>query len=112
MNALSALQSTRHTWASLALQAGRSIRWVADPLGHADPAMTLRVYAHLIPNDEPDLSFLDFESANRGSERLYPAPGEPESLPNDDAPAASDRGVSENLARPARLERAPFRSAT
>ena len=46
------------------------MRWVADQLGHADPALTLRVYAHVIPNDEQDLSFLDFD----GSGRLYPAP--------------------------------------
>ena len=50
----------------------RSIRWVADPeLGHSDPALTLRVYAHVLPEEEIDLSFADFG----GSERLYPAPG-------------------------------------
>jgi len=64
------LHCARHTYASLALASGKSVRWVADQLGHADPALTLRVYAHVIPNDEQDLSFLDFD----GSERLYPAP--------------------------------------
>jgi hypothetical protein len=28
--------------------------WVADPLGHADPALTLRVYAHAIQDEESD----------------------------------------------------------
>jgi len=57
--------------ATLALQAGKSVRWVADQLGHAHPALTLRVYAHAMPGEQSDLSFADFG----GSERLYTAPG-------------------------------------
>ena len=30
------LHSTRHSWATWALQAGKNIRWVADQLRHAD----------------------------------------------------------------------------
>ena len=45
------------------------MRWVADPLGHADPAFTLRVYAHAMRDEESDLSFAEFG----GSKRLYPA---------------------------------------
>ena len=58
------LHSARHTWATHALQAGKSIRWVADQLGHADPALTLRVYAHAIREDESDVSFADFDAPN------------------------------------------------
>ena len=47
------------------------MRWVADPLGHADPAFTLRVYAHAMRDEESDLSFAEFG----GSKRLYPALG-------------------------------------
>jgi len=54
------LHCTRHTWASFALEAGRNVRWVADVLGPADPALTLRVYAHAMPAEEADLSFADF----------------------------------------------------
>ncbi len=54
-----------HTWATLALRAGKSVRWVADVLGHADPALTLRVYAHALREEENDLSFLDFNGAER-----------------------------------------------
>ena len=54
------LHAARHSWASLALSAGRSVKWVADQLGHADPALTLRVYAHLMPSEERDLSFASF----------------------------------------------------
>lgn len=39
------------------LAAGRSVRWVADQLGHADPGLTLRVYAHALPTEEHDLAF-------------------------------------------------------
>lgn len=42
----------RHFHASLLIADGRSVRSVADRLGHADPAETLRTYAHLWPDDE------------------------------------------------------------
>ena len=45
------------------------MRWVADPLGHADPAFTLRVYAHAMRDEESDLSFAEFG----GSKRIYRA---------------------------------------
>ncbi len=57
--------STRHTYATLAIESGRSIRWVAEQLGHADPAMTLRAYAHVLPRQEEDLSFADFGTPKR-----------------------------------------------
>ena len=28
------------------MESGSGVRWAADPLGHADPALTLRAYAH------------------------------------------------------------------
>ena len=34
------------------LDAGESIRALADYLGHADPGFTLRVYTHLMPASE------------------------------------------------------------
>ncbi len=46
------------------------MKWVADQLGHADPALTLRVYAHAMKSEEKDLSFLDFG----GPGRPYTAP--------------------------------------
>ncbi len=64
------LHCARHTWATRALQAGKNIRWVADQLGHADPSLTLRVYAHAMPSDETDLSFADFAPASSVSKRL------------------------------------------
>ncbi len=43
------LHDLRHGVASHMLQAGFSVRVVADVLGHADPAVTLRVYSHSLP---------------------------------------------------------------
>ncbi|MFF0229055.1 hypothetical protein [Micromonospora sp. NPDC005254] len=38
----------RHTYASVLLDAGESIK----ALGHADPGFTLRTYTHLLPSSE------------------------------------------------------------
>ncbi len=65
------LHAARHTWASMALESGKNIRWVADQLGHADPALTLRVYSHVMKSEERDLSFAEF-----GPKRPYTAPTE------------------------------------
>jgi hypothetical protein len=78
------LHCTRHTWATFALEAGRSVRWVADVLGHADPAFTLRVYAHAMRTEEGDLSFADFgrtEPVAEGPGRPYTTPAEGAALP-------------------------------
>ncbi|MER7331129.1 MULTISPECIES: tyrosine-type recombinase/integrase [unclassified Micromonospora] len=42
----------RHTYASVLLDAGESIKALAAYLGHADPGFTLRTYTHLLPNSE------------------------------------------------------------
>ena len=59
------LHSARHSWATWALQAGKNIKWVADQLGHADPSTTLKHYAHAMPEDDTDLSFLDLDVTKR-----------------------------------------------
>jgi integrase len=41
----------RHTHASTLLARGRSIKAVSERLGHSNPELTLRVYAHLMPGD-------------------------------------------------------------
>ncbi|MEV5942670.1 site-specific integrase [Streptomyces sp. NPDC051994] len=43
------MHALRHFYASLLLDAGESIKAVSQYLGHSDPALTLRVYAHLMP---------------------------------------------------------------
>jgi integrase len=43
------LHQLRHFYPSVMLSAGVSIKELAEYLGHADPAFTLRVYAHMMP---------------------------------------------------------------
>jgi integrase len=42
----------RHTYASVLLHAGESIKALSLYLGHSDPGFTLRVYTHLMPTSE------------------------------------------------------------
>jgi len=44
------MHALRHFYASVLLEAGENIKAISEYLGHADPAMTLRVYAHLMPS--------------------------------------------------------------
>lgn len=46
------IHSLRHLYASTLLDAGESIKALAEFLGHSDPAFTLRRYAHLMPSSE------------------------------------------------------------
>ncbi len=98
------LHDAPHTFATLAVSAGRSIRWVADQLGHANPELTLRVYAHAMPVEESDLAFADFGAANSGAKRLDPAPTSDDDSQKDNAPCATDRGHSRNLERETGIE--------
>jgi len=82
------LHDARHTFASMALAAGRSLRWVADQLGHANPELTLRAYAHALPAEAGDLSFADFE----GTGRPYTAPAPSVANGNENAPGVTGRG--------------------
>jgi integrase len=54
------LHCARHTVATLHLEAGLSVRWVAEQLGHADPAITLRTYAHALRGVERNLGHVDW----------------------------------------------------
>jgi integrase len=68
------LHSLRHTFATLSLEAGKSVKWVAAQLGHRDAAMTLNIYTHALPDEEDDLSYLPESGAvtkrhQRGTEQ-------------------------------------------
>jgi len=65
----------RHTFASLLLAAGEPITYVSRQLGHHDASITLRVYAHWLPDT----------SARKGVDRLddtqaSATPAQPEAL--------------------------------
>lgn len=49
------IHDLRHTYASLAVQAGANVKMLQQALGHADPGFTLRVYADLFEDDYADL---------------------------------------------------------
>jgi hypothetical protein len=49
----------------MALAAGKSVRWVADQLGHSSPVLTLKTYAHAMPEEEVDLGFASFGDSPR-----------------------------------------------
>jgi hypothetical protein len=85
------LHSARHTWPTLALRAGKNIRWVADQLGHADLALTIRVYAHAMWEDEADLSFSEFG-----------VPGRPYAALGSEDEIAGAANLAISMARPAR----------
>jgi integrase len=46
------LHDLRHTHATILLRESRPVREVSERLGHASPAITLRVYAHVLPGDQ------------------------------------------------------------
>jgi integrase len=50
------LHSLRHTHASLLLSNGMPLPAVSARLGHCDPAVTLRIYAHALPPDDKRLA--------------------------------------------------------
>lgn len=49
----------RHTCASLLFAAGKNVKQVQEWLGHADPALTLRTYVHLLDEGLGDADFMD-----------------------------------------------------
>jgi len=50
------LHDLRHTHATLLLRAGVPVHVVASRLGHADPAITLRVYAHVLGDQAAEVA--------------------------------------------------------
>lgn len=50
------LHDLRHLHATLLLKAGVPVHVVANRLGHADPAITLRVYAHVLSDQASEVA--------------------------------------------------------
>lgn len=48
------LHDVRHSYATAALAAGVPVKVLSSRLGHADVAVTLRTYAHVMPGDDED----------------------------------------------------------
>lgn len=60
------LHDLRHTWASLALQAGVGVKVVSEMLGHASVTITYDTYSHVIPGMAED-------ATSRVAALLFPA---------------------------------------
>ncbi|MFF5537334.1 tyrosine-type recombinase/integrase [Streptomyces cinerochromogenes] len=62
------MHALRHFYASALLDAGENVKAVSEYMGHADPALTLRVYAHLMPDSR--------ERARRAIDTVFQRPSE------------------------------------
>jgi hypothetical protein len=60
----------RHAFASLLLQAGEPITYVSQQLGHKDPSITLRVYAHWLPDTTERKGVDRLDDSSRSSESV------------------------------------------
>jgi integrase len=68
------MHALRHFYASVLLDAGESVRALAEYLGHADPGFTLRVYTHLMPASE--------ERTKKAVDRLFTVDGPSSCVPD------------------------------
>lgn len=69
------MHALRHFYASVLIDAGESVKAVAEYLGHADPGFTLRVYAHLFPSSEDRARKAIDRMLSRSSDGPVTAPG-------------------------------------
>jgi len=54
------MHDTRHTFATHALESGKSIKWVQEVLGHAKPETTLGIYAHVLQGLDESMEFASY----------------------------------------------------
>ncbi len=50
------IHDQRHTYATLGLGSGAPLRTISEAMGHADPAITMRTYAHVLPEHRRELA--------------------------------------------------------
>ena len=81
---LARLHDLRHVHATHLLLAGVPVHVVAERLGHADPSVTLRVYAHVLRQHAAGVAEV-FATAIE---------------PGDDATSAADKGTFQTLTGP------------
>ena len=60
------MHDLRHCFASMLIAAGADVVFVARQLGHANPAITLRVYAHLVDSEAQGTRMRDALEARFG----------------------------------------------
>ena len=82
-----------YRWSKDFLEAGKSVRWVADQLGHSSPILTLKTYAHAMPEEEVDLSFASFGDSPRRPYTASNKNGAREKLSNPAKTLVELRGI-------------------
>jgi integrase len=71
------MHALRHAYASVLLDAGETIKALAEYLGHSDPGFTLRTYTHLMPSSEARTrQAIDSAFAPKVAPALLPAAAE------------------------------------
>jgi hypothetical protein len=68
----------RHSFASLLLQDGAPITYVSRQLGHKDPSITLRVYAHWVPDASSTRAVDLLDDAQPSATQAQPTRRQPE----------------------------------
>jgi integrase len=68
----------RHSFASLLLQDGAPITYVSRQLGHKDPSITLRVYAHWVPDASSTRAVDLLDDAQPSATQAQPRRRQPE----------------------------------
>ncbi len=72
------LHEARHTFASYAISAGVNAKALSTYMGHANIAITLDLYGHLLPGNEGEASgLLDAFFARQGEENVAQAVAQP-----------------------------------
>ena len=71
------IHGLRHTYATLLLQNGAPITYVSEQLGHRDASITLRVYAHWLPDGSRR------EAERLDTLQLSATPAQPERVSDD-----------------------------
>jgi integrase len=94
------IHQLRHYFASVMLAGGVSIKELAEYLGHADPAFTLRVYAHLLPSSHDRARVIINERF--GHIRQTPGPQAPETRAAGSRADADGTETEQASERPAR----------
>ena len=81
------IHQLRHYYASVMLAGGVSSKELAEYLGHADPAFTLRVYAHLLPSSHARARQVIDERFTRMTARRSADGTETEQTADDSSPS-------------------------
>jgi putative nucleotidyltransferase with HDIG domain len=88
------IHQLRHYYASVMLAGGVSIKKLAEYLGHADPAFTLRVYAHLLPSSHARARQVIDERFTQMTARKNADGAETEQATSEPAPSSSRDGLT------------------